>query len=347
MKPIIKSMNSYKLIKYPNGLSLGTLKTEKRCGLTGVSTKIFGKNWFYTPYGKAIFKNYDMKKSGMRVVNELLYDELAHQVGLPVAEYYPAEYKPSQENTPLNVDFAKTSVLKKTHHGLISVDVAKDDEKFFDGGDILGYNDFWGFETLTDYMKAVQYFKDGEKYYVNKREIKLNLYKMMVLDALTFMEDRNMSNVSFIKNDKDCYLISSPIIDNEMCFAGKNLWFNKEGLPDNLYFRKFIELHGSEMTMFVNDDVRTAANKNKYKENVKALVLLAKDNKTFYKFLTKAVTILDLNAAIKNVENMGYEISDEYKEFIKYLLNFSKKLFKRNIKTLLNEDEQFKPNENE
>ena len=44
---------------------------------------------------------------------------------------------------------------------------------------------------------------------------------------------------------------------------------------------------------------------------------------------------------------MGYEISDEYKEFIKYLLNFSKKLFKRNIKTLLNEDEQFKPNENE
>ena len=92
-KGVVKNIGKFKKITLAKGFSLQYLKTEKRYGINGATTSKFGKNWFITPKGQAIFKNYDKEESKTRVINELMYMYLAKQVGVPVAEYEPANYK--------------------------------------------------------------------------------------------------------------------------------------------------------------------------------------------------------------------------------------------------------------
>ena len=125
MEPILKSFKRYKLIKYPSGLQLDEYKIENRSGETGIATETFGKNWFVTPKGKVLFKNYEEEDGRLRIVNELLFDELAHQIGLPVAQYLPAEYKSYPMHYVLRVDKDKIEKPEpeKIHVGLASVNV--------------------------------------------------------------------------------------------------------------------------------------------------------------------------------------------------------------------------------
>lgn len=329
MEKILKKKERYKLIKFPEGISLDEYKTEKRSGETGVATRRFGKVWYQTPQGKVLFKNYDMDSDGLRIVNELLYDELAKQIGLPVAKYIPAKYKQYPMHYLLRID--KDSIPKpepdEVFYGIASVDVTKSGERIFEGSKLLDYDDFWGNETLVDYLKALDNFKDGEGYYVDKKGIKSTLFKMMVLDALTFMEDRHSENVTFLKNDEDGYLIASPVIDNEMCFAGKNLWYDKNKDFENLDANRFLELHGKQIRMFVNDDVLSTPSKDRYEKNVQELVKLANSNTTTKQFLKDTLQTLNIEEAIENVENLGYVITEEYKHYVSNLVDLSKKMF--------------------
>lgn len=330
MVPLIKSKNLYKLVKFVKGINLDEYSTEWRSGKTGISTKNFGKTWFLTPYGKVLFKDYDVASEGIRIINELLYDELAGQIGLSVAKYIPADFKAYPIHYLLRADKDKIEKPdpEKIYHGLASVSVTKENEKLWDGGKLLDYHSSWGDETLTDYSTALDMFENAEGYSVDKEEIIFNLYKMLVLDELTFMEDRHLNNINFIKNDVNNYLISSPVIDNEMCFGGKVLWANKHKIPNNLDLKAFLRLHGLEMRTYATNDIIRVPVENRYRENVKALVGLAQKNERFKEFLTFAVNNLSIESAINNVEKMGYEMSDEYKDFVKYLSRFSKKLFK-------------------
>ena len=81
MKAVVKNKIRYKVIKYPKGVGLHDDRTVPREGGTvGVSTYRFGDNWFVTSKGRALFKAYNVEKQGIRIVNELLYDELANQM---------------------------------------------------------------------------------------------------------------------------------------------------------------------------------------------------------------------------------------------------------------------------
>ncbi|MBO7508462.1 MAG: hypothetical protein J6T39_02320 [Clostridia bacterium] len=335
MQPVIKNVGKYKLLKPVKGLALETFDKVNRSGETGVSTEKFGGVWFLTPQGKVLFKNYDVENDGMRIINELLYDELAGQIGLSVAKYVPAHYKSYPLHYLLRVD--KDSIPKpepeKVHFGLASVKVTKSKERILDAGELLDYDWSYDFnETFVDYMKALNVFQDGEGYYIDKRGIKSTLCKMMILDALTFMEDRNYHNVSFIRNNIDGYLIASPVIDNEMCFAGKNLWYDhNKKLETDVDLKTFLEAHSKEIRLVVNDDVRKAPLANRYIENVKAIVELAAKSKNLQKFLTKSLEEINIDTALKNVENMGYEITPEYKQYVKNLMKISKGIFKECI----------------
>ena len=333
LKAIIKDKKKYKLIKIPEGLSLNDCETERRTGSTGVATERFGHKWFITPRGKVIFKTYDINEDGLRIVNELLYDELAKQIGLPVAKYIPAQYKSYPLSYILRVD--KDEIPKpeplRTHYGLASVNVTGKNESIYTGEELLDYDDFFGLETFVDYMQALDNFKEGEGYYVDKRNIKSQLYKMMVLDSLTFMEDRHCMNVIFLKNDKDGYLVAAPVIDNEMCFAGKYLWFKDYGEYKNLNLTKFMAAHGNEMCMYVNNDVKHAPREKRYEENVKALVKLSDKSKNMREFLDKTLETIDIDKAFENVEKMGYKVSIAYKNFVKNLMLISTDTFKKHI----------------
>ena len=341
LEAIIKDKKRYKLIKFPKGMDLTDCKVEKRSSNNlGVSTKRFGKNWFVTKRGKALFKNYDIDKTGLRIVNELLYDELAKQIGLPVAEYLPADYKsyPIEYLLRVDKDQIKKPDPEEIVHGLVSIKVTKSNEQLFSGQQLLDYDSFWGAETLEDYMKALDIFEEGEGYYVDKRGIKSQFYKMMTLDYLTFMEDRHCMNVCFIKNDKDRYLIAAPVIDNEMCFAGKSLWL--DGQYDGKYLsdislKEFLAIHAKGMRLFVNNETDYTAlssAKEVYETNVKALVELATKSKNMKKFLSETVENIDINKAFENVEKQGYEVTPEYKEYVNNLMKVSTGMFKKYMK---------------
>lgn len=333
MKPIIKSKKRYKLIKFPKGLDLNNYKTILRSGESGASTIDFGDKWFVTPHGKGLFKTYDINENGLRIINELLYDELAHQVGLPVAKYLPAEYKSYPISYMLRID--KDQIEKpdpeKIYNGLVSIDVTKQNERIFSGEDLLSYDGFYGNYTFTDYLKALDYFKEQEGYYVDKQGIKSSLYKMMVLDALTFMQDRNEYNVSFIRNDKDAYIVESPILDNEMCFAGYSLFYRNEDFSD-VNLDEFLEIHARGICMYVNEVDAKAPMKDRYAQTIKELIKLANKNKNMKNILDNTLEKLDINSAIENVEKMGYEVTPEYKSYVKNLIGLSKSMFKKYIK---------------
>lgn len=65
----------------------------------------------------------------------------------------------------------------------------------------------------------------------------------------------------------------------------------------------------------------------RYKSVVKSLVKLSKKSKTLENFLDYAIENFDIKSAIKNVEKQGYEISDNYKEYLIELENMSKQIF--------------------
>ena len=342
MKEIIIDKDKFKIVQKPEGLNLESYNTIKRFDKTGESTKTFGQSWFLTPKRKALFKNYNIAKNGIRIVNELIYDDLAKQIDLPVAKYIPANFKsyPISYFSSLDKDEIKKPKPEKIYYGLTTIDVTKENEELMSGAELLDYDEFYGDETLEDYIKALDIFKEGEGYYVDKSNINSTLVKMMILDALTFMEDRNYYNVAFIKSDKDGYLIPSPVIDNEMCFVGKNLWYEKNKNFKNLSLKSFLDLHGQEIRLVVNKSVKSVPYAERYQENIKELVKFCAKNKSIKKYLVNVLNNIDIEKSLTKVEKLGYKISTEYKQFVTDLFEFSKYTFKKYTKQFFDENRE-------
>ena len=309
-KFIIKNKDKYKVLKLAKGLDLQTFSTSPRTKSAkklGISTKKFGDKWFITPDGKGIFKNY-IPGEEIRIVNELLYDNLAKQLGLSVAEYKPAHYG--------------------NYNGLISINVAKKNEIIKDGVDILDYNDSCGYNSYEEYLRYVKEYADGEALLVDMMDLKQNLYKILLLDQLTFQEDRHEKNILFVRNNKDGYIKIAPLIDSEMCFANDIFRLNEGNLPSKMGATRFLDMHSQYMNFVAHKEVNHS--QQKYIDNAKEIISIAQKNQLLKKIFKKALE-LDVDKAIAGVEEMGYQISDEYKTFVKDCIEVSTSVFKECI----------------
>lgn len=316
------------MVKHPKGIGLNNSKTiSRKDDIVGISTSRFGDSWLVTRKGRALFKAYNMETQGIRVVNELLYDELANQIGLPVAQYLPANYKQTDNNQK-----NKNPNLKQ-YFGLASIDVTNKNERILTGYELLTYDESISrINTFQDYIQALDYYRKKEGCTIDRKGIESTLFKMMVLDTLTFNEDRHANNVSFIKNDKENYLIPSPVIDNELCFFGKNLWLYWSKKLKHIDSKNLLTKYGNRLYLVVDKQVYDFPNKYVYEENVKAIVKLATKSKNMQKFLNNTLENIDINKAFENVEKKGYKVTPEYKCFVNNLMSISTDMFKKYVK---------------
>ena len=84
--------------------------------------------------------------------------------------------------------------------------------------------------------------------------------------------------------------------------------------------------------------------KEKYDTIKNDLVIFASKNQDAKKILIKTLDKIDIQTAIKNVENMGITISNDYKDLITMITCESVKEFRRTIETLkkiLNNKEKY------
>ena len=317
-KMILKNTKKYSILKLAKGLDLGQFMFYSANYSVRNNFKE-ASDWVYTGDERVFFKSGETGYYGFvsshKVVNELLYDELAKQVGVPVANYEPA-----------SLDDVSS---------LISHDVTYYTD--FELGSICGMmNVPFNYEiTFEEIIKNFAHMQGFEDYRYDQKKIIVDLYKMMVLDSLTFQEDRHDENVHLLVNSNRKVFQLSPIIDNEYAFGAKTLNFFLEmqsfrkGSMDK---QSFLAKHASNMRIVMTKKTRDEEYTKKYSANVKDLIKFAYDKPECKHFLVNCLKTLDIDKAIANVEKMGYQISDDYKEYLKDLLEMSKEIFAENIK---------------
>ena len=302
-KGVVKNIGKFKKITLAKGFSLQYLKTEKRYGINGATTSKFGKNWFITPKGQAIFKNYDKEDSKTRVINELMYMYLAKQVGVPVAEYEPANYK--------------------NHDGLVTYNFLKDNEELMHCSEFFAPD--WLYLTYTkfaDYFKLVYDYKQRVDY----DKICFDLFKIMVLDSLTFQEDRTR-NLFVIKNEETEMLSLAPAFDNEYAFCGQSLMFDLKYFKHEIKLEDLLAEHARYMYLVASDYTLLKNKYNMYETDINQIIKLAKTKPTYSVFLKQALNKIDYQKAITSIEQSGYKINGDYKKFLLRLEKITKHFY--------------------
>ena len=312
-KPLLKNTEKYGILKLAQGVDLKTFKKKlSDRPHIGISTNTYRNYWFVDKSKKrGIFKTYDKQDAfefidRNRIVNEILCYEIGKQIGVSVADYKPAH------------------INEKV--GTISYDVAGKNEVLVSAYRLLGLNYNMDLKNLSQILK--EFCKKNQYVYENNVMI-YDLYKMMVFDMLTFQEDRRGGNIHFLINKNTRQIRLSPLIDNELAFGGKlcNLFFKNEQVAEMSNIT-FLCNHGKFMEMtFSESQQHKVDSRVRYKSVVKSLVKLSKKSKTLENFLDYAIENFDIKSAIKNVEKQGYEISDNYKEYLIELENMSKQIF--------------------
>ncbi len=318
--PIIKINGYYQVLKVAKGIWLGAVNTKFRQNTsTGISVEDEYKNvWFNTKNGLGIFKSYNAQNANfielkyIRNANEVLCYEIAKQIGIDTAIYEPA-----------HVDFKK---------GVISYNVCGENEK------IQNCISFFNDEPKYS-IKSILQSLDSKNINYDKQKMVLDLYKMMVFDALTFQEDRHNNNIHFIVNDTNNSIRLSPIIDNEFAFGIKTMTDYCHGFDCSslyVYKDKFISCHGQNIIFFVDQEGNKIPRTQRYVYNVKSLISLAQKNENCKQFLLQALNNLDMVSAIEKLQDYGYQFTYDYKNYLIDLANLSKEIFQENIAELSN-----------
>ena len=317
MRAILKNTNKYTSIKLASGINLDNTKTTTKQTNSryhhykGISSGLYYNKWFNLKKGKAIFKTFETQEQtkNNRIVNELICQELAKQVGLSCAEYELA-----------NLD---------GETGLVSYNVAKNNKKLINGVELCFYAGLkYCNNCIYEYKEAAKIFAQKNSD-VNVRQIVLDLYKIAVFDCLTMQTDRHDKNLFFITDSKHNLKVA-PLIDNELAFKGNMLYYytilksiSKENIMD-------IELE-CDNVLYIKEQ-----NSMSYANYVKEVVSFAKKNKAAKEVLDFYLTNLNIKKAIESVENKGVEINDGYKEYLVKLFNLAKSEMKNNILELDN-----------
>ena len=233
---------------------------------------MYYNKWFNLKKGKAIFKTFDTQEQtkNNRIVNELICQELAKQVGLSCAEYELA-----------NLD---------GETGLVSYNVAKNNKKLINGVELCFYAGLkYCNNCIYEYKEAAKIFAQKNSD-VNVRQIVLDLYKIAVFDCLTMQTDRHDKNLFFITDSKHNLKVA-PLIDNELAFKGNMLYYytilksiSKENIMD-------IELE-CENVLYIKEQ-----NSMSYANYVKEVVSFAKKNKAAKEVLDFYLTNLNIKKA--------------------------------------------------
>ena len=326
-KFILKNKAKYKVLKMAKGINLGKFRYLHDKDDIFNKTDVFS-NWVKTDKDSVYFKGKYMDiyshTNEHRIISELVVDKIAKQLGIFVAKYEPAHVG--------------------KNNALISHNVAKnEDEKLtlMSRFDVLGGDNSFNisFQKIAKNWNKVEEFK---YYDVDKQNILFGLYKILVLDALTFQEDRHEQNVFFIKNDELNRITLAPIIDNEFAFGLKTLDYYLDiggKISENFDTKEFLRFHGSNMRYVAMESTYSERVKDerKYQKNVKDIVKLANKDCIYKTFLIQSLKNIDIEKAVSDVEKMGYKISPEYKEYMCDLVDLAKQTFKEKIAEVKNE----------
>ena len=315
---ILKNKRKFKGIKLAKGLNLKhySFQPRKR-GYLGISSGSYGKKWFMLPKGRAIFKTYDSYKDfdvirKQRIINERLCYILAKQVGLPCAEYEPA-----------NIDGI---------NGLVSYDVTSENEKIMTLAE-WQFENYW-ITSISDTINAIHRAQDMG-YKIDEKKFVFDMLKMVVFDTLTMQSDRHNDNIHVIYNKKTNTIKISPLIDNEMAFCAKTLFLSYDGkiTDETLFFDTY-----SERALYFTIYDERSAGINKFQNNVKEIAKLAAKNEKFKNLVESYINNMDIKTAIKQVEEDGYIIHSKYKQYICKVHDYAKQMLMEKLNTVKKED---------
>lgn len=299
-KGILKNLNKYNNIKLVKGINLGTLETKPRSlkgEKVGISTKSFGNRWFVTPKGKAIFKSFDSEFGvdikDIRIVNELLCKQLCNQINLDCAEYEIA------------------SINNLT--GLLSYDIVGNNR-------LINLSEFIKVDknarpNLIDCANCIDIYKNNGVN-INKKEVIINLYKIILFDTLTLQTDRNARNINFIYDKKSKTLTTAKLIDNEFAFCGERMvdWL-ENNYGEMLSMRDVLYEYSNLGKIFTFDSDYILTSKQ-FKNNVENLIAYAKKYPDLQNVLDSTLNNLNVKDAFKKVEKTGIKINNDYKNYV-------------------------------
>ena len=297
---------------------------------TGVSTQSFGNFWFLTPKGQALFKTYDSSEykaaRNIRIINEMVCMELLESLGIPCATYEPAKFKLADSSAPeLASAFAmrektEPGISHKTHDGLVSYNFLSIGEELYPLGRVLDMDAYFEppLETISEKLNILQ--DTGFK--VSKRDIISSVYALSVFDFLTKQTDRNSNNLNVVI-DEQRNVTPARVIDNEFAFFGQ--YFTSSNL-------KRSEVSLEEMTQYHDMFARHVTMREDHSEcspkrgaqTAKDIVAYACKHKELKAILSHIVKNIDIDTAVQKTREKGIEISPEYHEFMRAVIESSK-----------------------
>jgi hypothetical protein len=317
-----KVKQKYTDIKLAKGVCIDRHNhTAREVADVGVSTKSFGKVWFYMPKGKAIFKTYDDFQNeirDLRIVNELLCYELSKQMGIRCAEY-------------------ELACLDEIITGVVTYDVATKNEKLVNSKELFIRQNIKDAQDLNEYYKLLKkYVEQGYK--VDLDKTMKDLYKICLFDSLTMQSDRNSSNVFFLFNEQNKTIKVAPLIDNEYAFNTQNL--NRE-LKDNydIYETLFVDRLDYIYKMITVDNV--LREDSSFRENITKLTHIAVTVPEYGKIFKDFVKGFNVKKALKKLESQGVEVGPRYKEYLFMTEKIIKDIYKQELAKTKNKKQNF------
>ena len=194
----------------------------------------------------------------VRIVNELLCYELSKQVGVLCAEYELA--------------------TKDDVTGLVSYDVITNkNQKLIPAISMFNQLQITCLNNFNSYMDAIKKYQQLG-YKIDSKKILCDLYKISLFDALTIQTDRHTNNIFMIVDTQKKTIKVAPLIDNELAFASGICY---ESLDSDCYIYPESIKNYTIMINKIIEVKRNPLKPNRYSENIKNLVELAKHNKTF------------------------------------------------------------------
>lgn len=317
---ILKNIDKFNNIKLARGINLddfGVFYRKQSKKSLSASMQKYGHLWFNLPNGQAIFKTYDgsYKKElkDLRIVNEMIVQSLAKQIGINYVKYEPAY---------INGDY-----------GLVSYNFIRENESLVSLQNFLACDHSFD-NNLSDISEACKFYK-MIGYDINLEEVILDIYKIILLDTLTLQSDRHSTNLHFIKNNLEASFVVAPMFDNEFAFNIEQIYDlhnndNNTTLTDIL---RTFSLTAKSITILSEQIIPT-----RFYSNLSNIINLAKHNTKFNVFLTTALKKANIKKAILQTQESGIIISPEYTEYICNVFNGVKRLYLKELEKPLEED---------
>ncbi len=299
-KSILKNSDKYsENIHLANEVILDLKRTTTREGGSGKSTCNFGRFWFKTPRGYVLFKQGDAQYYSIQKLNEILCYNLAKNMGLPCAEYFPAS---------VNKD--------KKIEGIASVNFLNKNEKLISVSEMLGLCK----KDIFSIMKNLEEYDDV--YRIDYKQIMCSLYAYMIFDTLTYQEDRHLRNVSFILDSKN-NIKMAPLYDNEYSFfLSCHLPPCYEDSFDSP--EEYISSYFCGRGIIPYFSLQNVIGISSFDELLEQIAMVADKNPVFTHIFDNILQNADLRPVYKDLESQGYRINQDYKEFTIQMLDFSR-----------------------